>query len=56
MTFLQKIFRLFTPVDPKRTAAKAERAERTAKAIERYDALLNATANQRRDRPHLQGR
>jgi hypothetical protein len=47
---------LLTPADPKRTEAKAERAERTEKAIERYDALLNASVKERRGRPHSQGR
>ena len=50
MTIFQKILRLLTPADPKRTEAKAERAERTEKAIERYDALLNAQ-RQRAPRP-----
>ncbi len=56
MTIVQKILRLFTPADPKRTEAKAEHSERTEKAVERYDAMLNASVKERRGRPHSLGR
>ena len=56
MTILQKILRLLTPADLKRKEAKAERAERTAKTIERYDAMLNATVKERQGRPHTLAR
>ena len=56
MTILQKILRLFSLADARRTDAKAERAQRTEKTIERYGALLNSTAADRRGRPHTLGR
>ena len=56
MTIFQKLLRLLTPADQTRKEANSERAERTEKVIERYDAMLNASVNQRRDRPHSLGR
>jgi hypothetical protein len=55
MTIFQKILRLLTPGDQTRKEAKSERAERTEKVIERYDAMLNASAKDRRGRPHSLG-
>ena len=56
MTIFQKILRFLTQADQTRKEAKSEGAERTEKAIERYDAMLNASTNQRRGRPHSLGR
>jgi hypothetical protein len=56
MTIFQKLLRLLTPADQTRKEAKSERAERTEKAIERYDAMLNASVKERRGRPHSLGR
>jgi hypothetical protein len=52
MTIFQKILRLLTQAGQTRKKANFERAERTEKVIERYDAMLNASVNQRRGWPH----
>jgi hypothetical protein len=56
MTIFQKLLRLLTPADQTRKEANSERAERTEKVIERYDAMLNANVKERRGRPHTLGR
>ena len=56
MTIFQKLLRLLTPANQTRKEANSERAERTEKVIERYDAMLNASVNQRRARPRSMGR
>ena len=55
MKIFQKILRLLAPADKTRKEAKLERAQRTEKAIERYDAMLNASVKDRRGRPHSLG-
>jgi len=56
MTIFQRILRLLTPIDQSRKEVQSERAERTEKAIERYDAMLNTSVKERGGRPHSLGR
>ena len=56
MTIFQKLLRLLVPADQTRKEANSERAERTEKVIERYDAMLNASVKERRGRPNTLGR
>lgn len=52
MTILTKLLRLLTGSDQPSRDAKADRAKRTEKVIERYDEMLNASATQRQGRAH----
>jgi len=55
MTIFQKLLSLLARPDQTRRDVKADRAKQTEKAIERYDALLNASATQRQGRAHTTG-